>query len=104
MKKHTTTPWKQTGSYFDADGRLVGRALQMKGNNLEADEKEEALSKANAAFIVRAVNSHEELLGALKMAADLCENHLIDFKKYGLTCDADILKRYKDVISKAEGK
>lgn len=89
---HTTPAWIHSENHptdiIDINGDFIARCLRSE----------------NAEFIVRAVNSHEELLAALKLATDLRENHLVDFKKYGLTCDADILNRYKKAIAKAEEK
>ena len=45
-----------------------------------------------------------DMLEALKMMQDLQYNELIDFNEYGLTCDADILKKLRAVIAKAEGR
>lgn len=77
---HTTTPWTHNPEMSDssisgADG-VVARACH----------------SWDAAFIVRAVNCHEELLIALKTLRD-------GYKRRGLSCDnAD------RAIAKAEGK
>jgi len=41
----------------------------------------------------------ERLRASLKMALDIAENGLIDFGKYGLTCDDDIAKAYRNALS-----
>lgn len=44
-----------------------------------------------------------DLLAACELAADLEQNGLIRYEKHGLTCNNDILKKYKDAIAKAKG-
>ena len=41
----------------------------------------------------------EKLVEALELATDLFENGLVDFKKYGLTCDKDIAKKYRAALA-----
>ena len=63
---HTPTPWLQDGTYVMGareDG-TVGTLLDCAGS-LHADVP---LGKANAAFIVKAVNCHDDLVAALKAA------------------------------------
>lgn len=59
--KHTPTPWqidvKGEGAITGKDGQLIGRL-----NNTERNEERDA----NAAFIVRCVNAHDELVEALQ--------------------------------------
>lgn len=87
--KHTPTPW-----YL-----LPARTLvNIKGpggwqiGQIPMDEK------ANAAFIVRAVNSHEELLEACKrfLESSPCKNGC---KKGDMTCDSRFAEK---AIAKAE--
>jgi hypothetical protein len=74
--KHTPTPWaavEAEGIWIERAGRadddnvicdLVGRVYdRKKQTNLLTDE-----DRANAAFIVRAVNAHDAMLAALKKA------------------------------------
>lgn len=86
---HTPTPWKVQVEYGDpgiprnqgggekvyicaADGKKVAKPLRefrgtfTPGTGWEKIERPLPEVKANAAFIVRAVNSHEELLGLVK--------------------------------------
>lgn len=54
---HTPTPWELKGSYIVGDGNTVLNLTgAMAGDDTDAD----------AAFIVRAVNAHEDLLLSLK--------------------------------------
>ena len=52
---------------------------------------------ANASLIAAA----PELLEAVQLAHDLQVNGSVDFKKYGLTCDADIAAKFAQAIAKA---
>jgi hypothetical protein len=57
--KHTPTPWGESnypGDIVDSDGELLATAYSMDDG---------ICAGANAAFIVRAVNSHEQLVAAL---------------------------------------
>jgi hypothetical protein len=36
---------------------------------------------------------------ALELALDFADNDLVDFDKYGLSCDADINERYRTTIA-----
>lgn len=74
--KHTPTPWSMEDDNFsesrfivsDSNGYHIGIAdmlpIVKKWDHFVALDRETI--KANAAFIVRAVNSHEELLACLK--------------------------------------
>jgi len=71
--KHTPTPWAfrkakapidgefDFGIYATIDGmpKIIAEAFGRAGKDIRPD------AEANAAFIVRAVNAHEDLLGAL---------------------------------------
>lgn len=77
---HTPTPWNVEG-YFDANPPYGWPAYRIKGQllncSIEPNESLREEVKANAAYIVRAVNSHEELLDACKAVdiyfKSLCE-------------------------------
>jgi len=85
---HTPTPWKVTttnevwmSSVCGSDGDEIAQCFKFKNE-----------SEANAAFIVRAVNSHEELLEAAKSLI-----------KYGVVGD-EYKEQVRQAIAKAEGK
>ena len=73
-QKHTPTPWiaRIHGQDVFIVGPLPGRKFLAKLNPLQSADTEPALS--NAAYIVKACNSYEGLLKALKdlVAADNC--------------------------------
>lgn len=92
MEKHTPTPWKI--EEYEIDKLLV------IGNN--TTEIAYTRSFEDAAFIVRAVNCHEELLATAKHLLDL----LADFSNGDLP-PVDVKARWTDyaqAIAKAEGK
>ena len=92
MTNHTPTPWHP----HDMEQGIVCTegGLPIVDTNAKALEQSER--NANAAFICRAVNAHEELLAMLKHEHDkLIE---IDEAEHGDTCPVC------DVIAKAEGK
>lgn len=77
--QHTPTPWKieiEEEGYISIIGSRVN---QVWGNQvaLTPMKKED---KSNAEFIVRAVNSHEELLAAAKWALATMKNHSTSVK------------------------
>jgi len=107
MTKHTPTPWVKSIVQFDkSEWAKLWNKNQIciaKGIDITAivygpDDQEEA----NAAFIVRAINSHEELLQALK---DLARE--IDLRKLNIRKDFSLMSAHAfalKAIAKAEGK
>lgn len=79
--KHTPTPWMKAdfpGSFrtfiSSTDGKLLANAYHM-------DDGGDETAEANAALIVRAVNSHEQLVAALRgarVAIDVLMAQLIE--------------------------
>ena len=77
---HTPTPWRAVRNdyYLEIHGGGHGQIgdvcaskfIHVDGNKLPSDEAE-AIADANAAFIVRACNSHDALVKALKEIAAL---------------------------------
>lgn len=66
--KHTPTPWKLesylVGQIVNEDeSKMIARAGRVNSYESDPDQIER---KANAAFIVRAVNSHQQLVEAIK--------------------------------------
>lgn len=99
MMKHTPTPWSY-GTKISGSENHKGFYIRSKGGTyilheihpLDEDGKE---GQANAAFIVRAVNAHEELLSAAK-------NLLAHpYDREGVNFDAK--NRLEVAIAKAEG-
>lgn len=88
MEKHTPTPWEaRNGSIYPvkSDGTAIAQFV---------------IKQEDADFIVRACNSHEELLEALKQAMPF----MVDLGNDG-DQQAQIVGSFMDtVIAKAEGK
>jgi len=67
----------------------------MKCINCDVGELIISLSKKIALL----EKKNAELRAALELAADIEENELISYEKYGLACHNDILKKYKEALS-----
>lgn len=98
VAQHTSTPWQV--DHRDISGPYHGREQLIATAYPEdrCDDESEAI--ANAAFIVRSVNSHEELLSASK--------ELIGFLKKPMNLRAEtdleeILLSLNRAIRKADG-
>jgi protein-disulfide isomerase-like protein with CxxC motif len=96
---HTATPWTSTGRYIiPADeGVSIAQCTQLKGKNMGEDDRNEHIATANAAFIVRAVNSHAELLDLVKR---LNYAFYVDGTSKALK---PIMAETKQAIARAEG-
>lgn len=85
--KHTPTPWAIVPTVDCTRHNIFGRAVNQEyhiGTLQGGSIKDVDIAKANAAFIVRACNAHEELTEALKWALGVittCEEnaHNIDW-------------------------
>jgi hypothetical protein len=74
--QHTPTPWKLNdvhhdgGRWITTDGKCSVRVIHGEFMVKKRREITEQERDANAALIVRAVNSHQALVGALENAAN----------------------------------
>ncbi len=99
--KHTPTPWQlAVGRYILAkvgpprhERGTVEIAVLAKGDDWEEEQE------ANAALIVRAVNSHHEMLEALKTIAAY---PVASLYPDGPCIHRDDMKEIKAIIAKAE--
>lgn len=103
---HTPTPWKvqKARSLYATTPSWTVETEDGKNTPVSA-----ILKETDAAFIVRAVNCHEELLKAL-------QNCVLDLEREYITPDSDgytlapdsvyweKMKLYKQAIAKTEGK
>lgn len=103
MEKHTPTPWKIENQKGKNLGGMIMQQppyiVSQKGNavcSMGGGSVFYENAEANAAFIIRAVNSHGELLAALKTARSIIL-HDIDETEADC-CQID------NAIAKAEGK
>jgi hypothetical protein len=97
--KHTATPWKAEKRNVECQRTILSAAggyLAIIGNPWTPYDDE---TEANAAFIVTACNSHDELLEACKEALkQLSERgHLYHEEQLAIT-------KLEKAIAKAEGK
>lgn len=82
--EHTPTPWKTDGYIINANslnefGNFVILSMPHRDENIKAVKENEA----NAAFIVKAVNSHYELVSALKDMIDDIEKGRTEWETNG---------------------
>lgn len=99
---HTPTPWNTTEpqpgvkiAIMAQDGQHVADVIDQ---GLGVDT---ANMKANADFIVRAVNSHEDLLAACKQAMGAFVNHL-DYDCNESSVERESYRALRAAIAKAE--
>lgn len=76
---HTPTPWE----LYDEGKSAVGHQFAIVGNKeriatVHGLENELPKTQANAAFIVRAVNCHDELVETIKLLKRCCKEALSD--------------------------
>lgn len=96
-QKHTQTPWMVNG-YTIEEKREPSACIARVYSDPEDDcGVSEIEGKANAAFIVRAVNSHEELVHTLRWVEDKVNR----IGEFGMV--EAIRTRLQQAIAKAEG-
>jgi len=112
--KHSPGPWKARPSKFGKNPALTNPPGIVDGQNdyvavLGGGNVHFSNAEANAEFIVRACNTHDDLLEALKEARDalVCESTNV----YGDTCGITftcgpcrVRNRLDMVIAEAEGR
>lgn len=106
QQPHTPTPWRSiNGAIFDTaySSNHIRKALAICGDINAADkESENEKAKANAEFIVRAVNSHEALLLAAKDALEVVANWYDNGQRDDVT--RLLIVKLTKAIAKAGGK
>jgi hypothetical protein len=71
---HARIPWEAEGrEIISRDWDLIARVHQ--GYDCDENKMTDGMMRENAAFIVRAVNSHGDLLEAVKWAYDAAKDH-----------------------------
>jgi hypothetical protein len=105
MAEHTKTPWKIAGAvHIYSPGEGGGNVCSMSDprvstvvgyTDVALDSKDADEAYANAAFIVRCVNAHDDLVSALMMCrtylSELAENDKYARDDFELV--SDLLKR-----------
>jgi hypothetical protein len=127
MKNHTPTPWTlsredddgnqdpTTYVYIDIDGpekewaHFAQIVVRMDHENIDYKE-----GLGNAALVIRAVNSHDDLVKALEAMIELCENASLDAFKNGVTDPTgsvdqgdvyagEFIQQSREALAKAKG-
>jgi hypothetical protein len=79
MAGHTPTPWKEREGYICwGDLKTVPIRPMQREWATDPGNKDHDAALANAAFIVRAVNSHAELIAILKYARRFLKKEDVD--------------------------
>lgn len=104
--QHTPTPWKVNGKggyliYVGGD-LTARRKFVAQAYDPEAQDKLTNVAKANAEFIVRACNAHDDLLAACKVALFWCpECGRFGKREIGVPCER--CTPLRAAVAKAEG-
>ena len=98
---HSPAPWKRDGfgvwSSHNGENRMVAECRHDSGHGVYRP-KTEGESLANAAFIVRACNTYDDMLTALKLVSSMWS-----YGPKGSALD-NMLNTVRDAIQKANGK
>lgn len=107
MMKHTPTPWRayDNGHYWQIDttsaewtyGQVADVCSSKYMYPMPYGTPPVSHEKANAEFIVRAVNCHDDLLGALQELADVSRSYLAHMD----AADIVALDRARAALAKA---
>ncbi len=101
---HTPLPWKVTHKVFTGRYWIEASDETTVATILDPMNSQEV--KANAAFVVRACNSHDELVSLIKDVGNWLEVHLeLGHINAGTgNRDGDLVSQIRAAIAKAEGK
>ena len=106
--QHTPTPWKSSVWTYEGGERKEimiqnDKDAVCKINGLYRPDSDSQLEeKANAAFIVKAVNAHDDLLAFVRIALPVLQ--LLDKEKESTGIDMPLVELGKIAIIKAEGE
>ena len=103
--KHTPTPWKYdpTWNLITADCGMIEVAACHTGERMRFKKNKGETAKANAEFIVKACNSYDDMLEALKaIFAYDWHDALDDEHGENESNEAKVLKKVRAAIVKAE--
>jgi hypothetical protein len=96
MSAHTPTPWQVEGSIYEH----MAAGIRGGSNRAIAQVWKGPRGHANAEFIVRACNAHDDLVAALKAIVDHNEaSYSSEFELF-----ATHVREAKKALAKAEGK
>jgi hypothetical protein len=104
MTEHTATPWHCTRGYIasDSQGFLPLATPFAEGANQDKHGGPTPEAKANAAFIVKAVNERADMLEVIEEALFVLRN--MTTKQYSEGEDRPIRKKLAAVLAKAQEK
>lgn len=100
--KHTETPWNifRNEDGIDHIGTGTRKVVAFPWNKFENDDEANVKDEANAEFIVRTVNCHEDLLQEARWMHAV----LLQSEKHLMPDERDHLGEIALVIAKAEGR
>ena len=105
MSKHNLIPWHVTeAGYIGSNGEGFVPLVSpfREGANKEKDGGPTEQAKANADFIVRAVNSHDDLLAAAKLANKRFGEQAATGRMLSIDDWREVQQMLSDAILKAE--
>jgi len=86
-------------------GEYVGSPIADRIEELEAQQQKTYQE------LLKITKIHDEVeaklakaVEALELALELADNGLVDFSRYGLSCDADINKHYRTTLAELKGQ
>ena len=97
--KRTPLPWSRSDyreDIVDSDGELLATTYSM-------DDGGDDAAAANAAFIVRAVNSHEQLVSALRASNEAILSACSNLTGWGDVAEI-VASRLREVLAENEAK
>ena len=106
--QHTPTPWFAVNDGTEDEPMMMVKAARIAGHPpqhevaiLATGDSSQEMENANAAFIVRACNSFDDLVAALE---SLLPGLILDLRYAGQDDDVDALKSRVDTVTAALAK
>lgn len=97
--KHTATPWTMRLATGSSDLHIIGAGGELVAKLPYRDGRP---NKPNADAIVRVVNSHDDLVAALRDLLEWCGNNVPYFGDFQDVTDRSMYERVTAALSKAE--
>lgn len=108
MTQHTRTPWRTDPDYCNdiqtSDGKLTIASIWHEEGGPWLPPLEEA--EANAAFIVRACNAHDDMLSALRDVAEYLGDEPVapSYPSAHHAATVALIRSVRAAIARAEGR
>ena len=93
---------RRSVAHAEPKKNLIDRIEELEANiNIKADFIDATINQLAASDqrIEELEAKLAKAIQALELALDFADNDLVDFDKYGLSCDADINERYRTTIA-----